>query len=139
MEVLTDQQLIDQIDAFLARSGMKPTRFGREVANEPSFLGRLRGGRSVTLKTANRVAEFIRDHAAKDATAGAQDSTDNRGVDIGTRGDPGPRSGEPEPTAQDPAVAASGRAPGPVVSPSGPGDSASPLRPSLFDFGAGRG
>jgi hypothetical protein len=53
------EQFVERIEAFLAKSGMRPTDFGREALGDPSFVTHLRRGRSPTLDTADRVNAFI--------------------------------------------------------------------------------
>lgn len=57
--LITDAQLIERIEAFLIRHDMAPTRFGREAANEASFINTLKNGRSVSLARANKVVAFM--------------------------------------------------------------------------------
>lgn len=72
------EQFRAAVEEFLARTGTKPTEFGRLAAGDPSFILSLRRGRSPTLVTADKVLAFIRAadagerRAARDATAGAQ-------------------------------------------------------------------
>ncbi|SEE52478.1 hypothetical protein [Bradyrhizobium lablabi] len=59
------QQFISEIDAFLKRTGMTPTVFGREALKDPNFVGDLKKkGRQPTLGVVGRVQEFIRSHEA---------------------------------------------------------------------------
>lgn len=75
--MITENDLLGRIDAFLKETGMAVSRFGREAANEPAFVSRLRGGMSPTLARANRVIAFMdgyrarqaADHVATDTTA----------------------------------------------------------------------
>lgn len=53
------EQFVERVEAFLARSGMRPTDFGREALGDPSFITHLRRGRSPSLDTADRVTAFI--------------------------------------------------------------------------------
>jgi len=62
MNALTDHALIEQIDGFLDRTGMKPTRFGRLATGQSHLIQTLREGRSPSLRTANRILEFMRLH-----------------------------------------------------------------------------
>jgi hypothetical protein len=59
LQIPTDQELVDHINAFLRRSGMKPTRFGIEAMGEGNLFKSLQGGRSLSLKNANRIRDFI--------------------------------------------------------------------------------
>lgn len=51
--------LLIDINRFLKATGMKPTRFGREVVSDPRFVFDLRNGREARPKTAAKVREFI--------------------------------------------------------------------------------
>jgi hypothetical protein len=53
------EQFVERVEAFLARSGMRPTDFGREALGDPGFITHLRRGRSPSLDTADRVTAFI--------------------------------------------------------------------------------
>jgi len=54
-----DAELLEKIDAFIARTGMKPTRFGREAMNDGDLIRLLRDGRSLSLKNAKKVLDFM--------------------------------------------------------------------------------
>lgn len=56
--------LLSEIEAFLARTGMKPTVFGKRAVGDPRFVFDLRDGRECRSKTGRRVRDFM-------ATAGA--------------------------------------------------------------------
>lgn len=73
MDIPTDSDLLEAVDAFLARHGMKPTRFGAEATGEPQLLSSIRDGRSPSLKVWRRVAAYIR---RKDAELAANDHAD---------------------------------------------------------------
>jgi phosphopantothenoylcysteine decarboxylase / phosphopantothenate---cysteine ligase len=55
--------LLAEIEAFLAESGLTPTKFGLSAVNDGHLVANLRHGNSVTLKTADRVRSFMRAHA----------------------------------------------------------------------------
>lgn len=113
-------------------SNGSPARLGRLVVNDSGFFSRLESaGASTTTSTLERFAGFLGDaanwpdgavpvsvvefvEAVGVKPVGAPPSPDNRGADIGTR--------TPEPASPNPATAASGRAPGPVLTLTGPGD-----------------
>lgn len=62
---MTDRDtLLREIEAFCQRTGMAPTRFGREALNDGHFVRRLREGGNITLRTVERVRAFM---AARDA------------------------------------------------------------------------
>ena len=53
------EQFRAEVEVFLTASRMKPTDFGREAIGDPSFVTRLRQGRSPSLATADKVRAFI--------------------------------------------------------------------------------
>lgn len=53
------EQLLSEIEAFLERSGLSPSRFGFEALNDRGFMNRLRAGADVTLGTAERLRAFM--------------------------------------------------------------------------------
>lgn len=58
---LRDQLLAD-IEAFLTRTGMDPSRFGRDAMNDPAFVPRLRDGADVRARTVDRIRKFMSEH-----------------------------------------------------------------------------
>jgi hypothetical protein len=60
MDIKAD--LVTDIDAFLAQSGMAETTFGRLAVNDGKFLGRLRTGGNLTISTVDRVRAFLTSH-----------------------------------------------------------------------------
>lgn len=50
--------LIARIDSYLARTGMKPSRFGRNAAGNSMFLKRMKEGK-VTLSTLQAVSDYL--------------------------------------------------------------------------------
>ena len=55
--------LLTEIEAFLADTGLTPTKFGLAAVNDGHLVANLRRGNSVTLKTADRVRAFMRSSA----------------------------------------------------------------------------
>lgn len=51
--------LLTAIEEFLAKTGMKPTRFGIEAANDPRLVFGLRDGREPRRATADRIREYM--------------------------------------------------------------------------------
>lgn len=51
--------LIRDIEKFLKRTGMPPTKFGRLAAHDPRLVGDLRNGREPRSGTALRVEQFM--------------------------------------------------------------------------------
>ena len=61
MENNTDPNLISEIDAFLARTGMGQAYFGKLAAGNSEVVARLRAGRRVWPETALAIRRFIAD------------------------------------------------------------------------------
>jgi len=55
-------QLLSEIETFLERHDMAPTKFGTLAMNDAKFVGRLRAGQRVRLDTADRVRDFMRSY-----------------------------------------------------------------------------
>ncbi len=53
--------LLFKIERHLRRSGVSPSRFGREVAGDPRFVFDLRRGREPRAEMRARVLDFIKD------------------------------------------------------------------------------
>lgn len=62
MEIITDTQLREQIEAFLERTGMAPSRFGLDAMGDGALLPQLKAGRSLSLKNAERVVRFMSEY-----------------------------------------------------------------------------
>jgi len=54
-----DISLLRQIDAFLAVSGMTPTRFGECALKDPNLVFQIREGRWLRGPTRRKVLEYI--------------------------------------------------------------------------------
>lgn len=58
--VLTDAELLDEVEGFLASPGAPtPTRFGLDAMGEGGLVKSLQGGRSLSLKNVNRVISYM--------------------------------------------------------------------------------
>lgn len=53
------EQLLDEIDAYLAETGMPPTRFGIESVNDGHLIRDLKDGVSIGAKKIDRVRQFM--------------------------------------------------------------------------------
>ncbi len=51
--------LLAKVERFLRKSGVPPTRFGREAVRDPRFVFDLRRGRTPRASTEQRVAEYL--------------------------------------------------------------------------------
>ena len=58
METLT-KLFETRLDAFLDRTGVKPSMFGLRATGDPNLMRQLRRGRSPTLRLADRILAFI--------------------------------------------------------------------------------
>lgn len=54
-------ELLDQIEAYLARTGMRASTFGRAAVADPRFVQDLREGRRPRQQTRRRINDFISD------------------------------------------------------------------------------
>jgi hypothetical protein len=55
-------QLTARVLAYLEATGMKPTRFGKEVAKDASLVANLLTGREPRWKLQKQIIEFIESH-----------------------------------------------------------------------------
>lgn len=58
-QIPTQSDLVRQIDAFLLRHDMKPSRLSREATGEPSLVEAIRNGRSPTLATVEKLMKVM--------------------------------------------------------------------------------
>ncbi|HET7255586.1 MAG TPA: hypothetical protein VFJ46_17655 [Xanthobacteraceae bacterium] len=62
MQIVTDAQLLEQIEAFLVKADMAPSKFGRDAIGDAALVFQLRDGkRSLSLRTAEKVVQFMSD------------------------------------------------------------------------------
>ncbi len=64
------KELLEEIDRFTAALGMSKTTFGRLAVNDGKFVGRLRNGGGVTVRTVEKVHSFIQKRQADALAAG---------------------------------------------------------------------
>lgn len=57
-----EHTLLADVEAFLKRTGMTPTRFGVLSTGERGLVRRLRDGRTVQLATAEKLWRFMANH-----------------------------------------------------------------------------
>ena len=60
------EQFTREVEAFLSQHSFEAATFGRKALNDPSFVNDLREGRSPTLKTIEKVRDFMASVAAED-------------------------------------------------------------------------
>lgn len=66
---MSTRDLIEEVDAFLQRTGMTQTAFGLRVLNDASFVRRLRQGLDVRLSTVERLRSFMREYEREERAA----------------------------------------------------------------------
>lgn len=69
MSIPTDAELLAQIEAFLDRTGMSPTRFGLDATGEGGLIKSIRDGRSITLRHGRRLVEFMDGYSQDEASS----------------------------------------------------------------------
>lgn len=57
--MLTVESFVAEIDAFLERSGMSASAFGKASIGDPNLVSDLRAGRSPSLRLIGRVKDYI--------------------------------------------------------------------------------
>jgi hypothetical protein len=62
--LLTDADLLARIKAFCAQHEMAPSTFGRGALGDGSLIANLEGGRSLTLRNAEKVVLFMSNFTA---------------------------------------------------------------------------
>jgi hypothetical protein len=62
-------ELLEQIEEYLARSGVSPSTFGRMAAGDPRLISDLRAGRCPRQKTRDRLSRFLISAADSDDPA----------------------------------------------------------------------
>ena len=60
-----------RVSAFLGRTGLSPTAFGRMALGDPNLVRQIERGRSLTLRSADRVQAFMDAHDRDPQTARA--------------------------------------------------------------------
>ena len=61
METL-EQQFDSRVRVFLGRTSVSPTTFGMKALGDPNLMRQIDGGRSLSLRTADRVLAFVADY-----------------------------------------------------------------------------
>ncbi len=54
-----EMQLLEQIEQYLERTHLSPTRFGRIVVRDPRFVTDLRAGRIPRRRTIEKVSGYL--------------------------------------------------------------------------------
>ncbi len=56
-----EEQFNTRLNAFLGSTGVSPTTFGLKALGDPNLMRQIDGGRSLSLRTADRVLAFVAD------------------------------------------------------------------------------
>jgi hypothetical protein len=59
MQVITETELLERIQAFRERHEMSPTTFGRKATGNANLIRELEDGRSPSLRTVQRIVGFM--------------------------------------------------------------------------------
>jgi hypothetical protein len=60
--VRTQDVVLAEIEAFLSRTGMGYSRFGRDSVNNPAIVWRMRKGLGITARTIDLLRAFMAKH-----------------------------------------------------------------------------
>lgn len=63
--MMTQEEFLQAIEAFLERTGLTPSRFGTQAVKDPNFVFDLRAGRMPRLDMAQRVLAFMQEYPSK--------------------------------------------------------------------------
>lgn len=69
MDIMTDAALLSSIEAFIAREGIAPSRFGLETMGDGALIKQLKEGRSLSLKNAEKVLTFMAEYQPQSTAA----------------------------------------------------------------------
>lgn len=78
MRIITDAELLAEVEGFIARTEMPHTRFGREAMSDGSLVQHLRAGRSLSLRNAEKLVRFMASYEPAPATSPRRDRGDAR-------------------------------------------------------------
>lgn len=67
MSAMEEADLLADIKLFLDRTGMGPTYFGKVAGNNSKIVANLERGGTVTLRTAEKLRQFIRENSREAA------------------------------------------------------------------------
>ena len=57
-----EEQFNTRLNTFLGSTGLSPTTLGMKALGDPNLMRQIEGGRSMSLRTADRVLAFIDDY-----------------------------------------------------------------------------
>lgn len=56
------EDLLSDIEKFLRKHGMAPSTFGLNAVNDGKTVDRLRSGKTITMRTAEKIRRFMHDY-----------------------------------------------------------------------------
>lgn len=65
------ENLINDINAFMARTGMSAAAIGKAALNDPSYIYRLFSGRDTMTRTANKLRDWMSQYDSSRLTDGS--------------------------------------------------------------------
>lgn len=66
-----DADVLASIERFCVEHQMAPSTFGRSAIGDGSLVENLKGGRTLTLKVANRIVRFMAEYRAANSKVAA--------------------------------------------------------------------
>ena len=66
-ELASDAEILERIEKFCEANNLPPSTFGRLALGDANLIPNLRTGRSLTLKSAQRILDFITSYRAEAA------------------------------------------------------------------------
>lgn len=68
-ELASDAEILERIESFRKKHAIAATTFGRNAIGDANLIANLRAGRSLTLKTARSVIEYMATYRPESAAA----------------------------------------------------------------------
>lgn len=65
--IISDAELLARVKQFIAQHSLKPSTFGRLTIGDGNLISDLQKGRSLTLKRAKKVCDFMSEYSRKSA------------------------------------------------------------------------
>lgn len=66
--IITDGELLARVESFIAQHSLPPSTFGRLTIGDGNLVSDLQKGRSLTLKRAKKVCDFMSEYNRKSPT-----------------------------------------------------------------------
>jgi len=66
MDIITDDKLLERIEAFMTLNKIKPSSFGLATMGDGGLIKSLREGRSLSLRNAEKLVRYMNEYRAPD-------------------------------------------------------------------------